>query len=1615
MGRTLYFLVLLVFSWFGTGGDCTASAPAPTAHTRQIYPEGLAERSLWGAPRQATARLSRAGGASFLQCFALTGEAQTPAGYGAAEQSRLVVRTMSTHCQEGRQLLPKLRDWMEAGPAVAGRAGVHGPRAWNTLGDRLVGPTAKVPPPQAYAVSQAPTWWRQGQGFCQGSTNSQREAQGYTGYAGRSPADCAIHGGAAGGANRAYSGPAEKGNRRAGPSNILGRALPVRGPGEDPGCLIGGTAGGSTAAGDGGAADQYTVGCSRLPPSCRGPQQGKAGLDPCAATAHGLPPLMGRLHGPADATGRAAGPGAGAHLGGSGCVRGTMDCRGAPGQATLGAAHQGRRQQGRGSQGRSRGHDLGGYGGRGRCGVEAETSYGCQKVRGEAGSQCPAQDPGLGGGCSGQPGAGRLPHATPHADGGPRQGGGRWWRQTLQACWVTCCLGQGGDAVWLGHPAHGAQGVFSGGSFIGLGAMCEPVEHSIVGQDCYVGPHACRILGILQQFQTSVDRIELQLDHTFWQDPRLPDCVFPVNTHYDRAIYEASFLLQQLRGSALAPAGLPPDPPLEAAGIEGTDRCFHFPSVRMLLPGVERDVQQVCSSQAVASWGEEEGRPATVTARGPATSVHFVQSERFSSEVGCLYRHKHPLPLRVCFHMSAAALCNFRARQLSRAISVVHRGTSSGGPAFPGPWPPHADLAGFKDGTCRALAEPCLAPSGSWPTGVPPVESTLTLPAQGQPVPRRPTELQLMLSAAVPVIPTAMVPQVQQLPPEQLAAYTVAPSYDDQGTARYSIFDRHTHARTRRFQRGWCMGDILADAIHSAPFRVRSVQVIQRPVPGYPCPQVILTDRQHPGQAIPVDMRALRGPVRTIQVVGPRTCEEVRDSIAQPGTDGLTESCVLHNSAGELLAVLQQPTEDHEWVALFPAGRPAMGASESTTSTTTEMLDGPPRLLGYEQAATQAGCVVPHVLTDARVWPPLVLTPPGVSVPVEQLHLLPGFSRIGSDGVTVPYSLLVQGYPPVTLFGSRHWTMADFCRDAVVQLDRRPSHIHFLTVPLPGLDSPQVLVTEPGQADSGVLLPLDLREVRLEVFPVSVEAGMSIRDILDRAAADQPALHDRLVEPWSQDRVFLQDCKGRVYDVLPPELEDLQWLVLRIRPPGLRAALPPAIPDDPLVSTTTSTTMMRAPGPTASIVIVCDGATVRSAPYPLENVPLRLILIDLLRSLVNLGRLRGPFTLQLAPVMSRAAAADHLIVPFLARSRFDGVEIFMDPGSDALQLHSLAATEGMRIGDALSTAQRQAGMRAYINGIPEELCRRPLRTGDYVVTHSGDLLPFVVRNIGPALDRIEELRFFSFPVSFPALGLLGNTVPATLLARPRNQPFMSVLERTLAERAARMGLPSRTWSSVWLLEPAHAPHRMWIDVPTAPGPRQAAELIAETGLLLAGSVITDADSDAEMAASAMFLVTRPDDGYETYTVSDPVTPLGYHLMHLTPGIAWPACQYARECATGRRDMFSRGRTSRLLMLEARTLPLLLSHHSLRQLLPRCLQLRMLMPLTSSLSLPHRLPSRSLPRQVMPHRLPVLVTVLHLYSLGPRGTPASPRHKAAAPCQPLLTRHRALFPPPAATP
>ena len=361
---------------------------------------------------------------------------------------------------------------------------------------------------------------------------------------------------------------------------------------------------------------------------------------------------------------------------------------------------------------------------------------------------------------------------------------------------------------------------------------------------------------------------------------------------------------------------------------------------------------------------------------------------------------------------------------------------------------------------------PVNASPTSFAAGVPPVESTLTLPTVALPAPRRPTDLQHIRSTAIPIYPDTLVPQVLQMLPDQLAAYTAAPDYDDQGNARYSIFDWRLHSRSRRFQRGWSLGDILADAVHSAPFSVRSVQVLQRPIAGFPSPQVVLTDRQRIGQAIPVDMRQGGGALRTLQAAEPLTCEEIRALFQRPGQAEAPGPCLMHNSAGELVDVLRQPTEQHEWVAII-AGPPGARAHADTTSTTTEMLNGPPRLLGNEQPATPASCIVPYVLSEAQVWPPVVLTQPGMTIPVEQLHLLPSFSRVGNDGITVPYSLLVHGFPPVQLFGSRHWTMADFCRDAVVQLDRRPSHVQFLTVPLPGLDSPQVIVAEPGQAELG--------------------------------------------------------------------------------------------------------------------------------------------------------------------------------------------------------------------------------------------------------------------------------------------------------------------------------------------------------------------------------------------------------------------------------------------------------------------------------------------------------------------------------------------------------------------
>ena len=755
--------------------------------------------------------------------------------------------------------------------------------------------------------------------------------------------------------------------------------------------------------------------------------------------------------------------------------------------------------------------------------------------------------------------------------------------------------------------------------------------------------------------------------------------------------------------------------------------------------------------------------------------------------------------------------------------------------------------------------------------------------------PKKPSDLQCIVAGAVPWTPAALSGTLQQLPfREALSLEMEFPDSADDG--RFAVFDVTFHARNRRRESTWSLLECVADAMASAGTRTRAVQVLTKPLHGLPLPQITLTPAHAPrgSLALPFDLRPIGLYICTLEVSAGMTLQDLlQAAAARCDRRGVIAS--LHSQDWQLrdaldcdLDRLLEPPSLHEWLSLVAREGPR--AAAATTATSTMMEVDPPRLLGHAQGFDPERVSVPLILTGIEIGPPLVLSAPGASMPVGQLCMFEGLESGGKR--TIPYHMFVRGYPPVLLFGSNQWPMVQFCAHAAHQPDTPPAHIRFLTVPLPGLPPPHIVVTEQEFAGTGTLMPIDLRALGLGIMPTVLEPEDDVRAILDRAAQLVPELHERLAQPWQEDRIYLQDCTGQVHERIPQDVGALQWLALRvIEPRTLPLELHAASGDWPanVPTTTTSTTAMQMPEQLLSFVIVSDGATVRSPLRPLSEVNVREVLSELFRGLLGVGRLKKPFRLQLAPIMPRATNAQHLIAPIIATTQVEGATVFMDPGTDGLQLFSMNLPTGSFPEDTLSEAQRRAGLQVFINGIPASMSRRPLETGDYVQQLLPTQASAGTRHFGPLLERIHELRFLTMPLQFPALTYHSGIPAPNVAALDTHRPLSTVLERILLQRAMRMGTPDVTRRCIWLMQPARAPHRIWLDTPLTPSPQQALSLLLEEGLLPSDAAIVDAASEAETSAAAIFLVVRPEAPYQTCLISDPISIICYRLVFLTPG------------------------------------------------------------------------------------------------------------------------------------
>ncbi|OLQ01201.1 hypothetical protein AK812_SmicGene16055, partial [Symbiodinium microadriaticum] len=611
--------------------------------------------------------------------------------------------------------------------------------------------------------------------------------------------------------------------------------------------------------------------------------------------------------------------------------------------------------------------------------------------------------------------------------------------------------------------------------------------------------------------------------------------------------------------------------------------------------------------------------------------------------------------------------------------------------------------------------EPVDVPRSLCQRGHAPCHAPVLLPADARDQVPRPTVIKVMVAEALELLPETIKGPFKYAPIDTLPALAGAVDGEDEHR-HFAVFDPVFHSRSRRRAPDWNVIECVADAVAAS----RTAQLIVRPLPGLPLPQFTLcpvtVDR--PLAVLPVDARGIGLHICTVAVAPGYTILEVVQQMIAAACDrsGLLSQVTrrthaLLDASGQPVDSLAEQLHQHEWLVIAPLSPAAIGtigagpSPASTTSTCTMMQARPPGLLGADIGAWPISAL-PAALAGAELSPASMSNTAGARLPVSHLCLFPEFGL--GEKRTIPFSLLTKGFPPVRLQGSSRWSMVEFSNYAAMQLDSQPVRVQFLTTPLPDLDIPQVVVTVPGDVAGGVLVPLDLRALGLGILTLPISAEATVRDILDRAAECEPDLHDRLVEPWGQDRVYLQDHQGLVYESMPRELSALQWLVLRVgaQPFPTRRHIqadPSAFAVPGRDAVTTATTTMMSPGPQVSFVLVCEGATVRTANSPVDAVNLQQVVVELVRGLVGLGRLGKPFRLTLAPILPRTTASNHYVIPLLAHARPTGTTVFYDPGTDGLQLSSLTLSERSTATDVLAPAQRQAGFRLQVNGVPSEL------------------------------------------------------------------------------------------------------------------------------------------------------------------------------------------------------------------------------------------------------------------------------------------------------------------------
>ena len=579
------------------------------------------------------------------------------------------------------------------------------------------------------------------------------------------------------------------------------------------------------------------------------------------------------------------------------------------------------------------------------------------------------------------------------------------------------------------------------------------------------------------------------------------------------------------------------------------------------------------------------------------------------------------------------------------------------------------------------------------------------------------------------------------------------------------------------------------------------------------------------------------------------------------------------DALGRAFPVVRDPVQEHEWLVFERDVPPALPETEgASTTTTTEMVPhNPPTLLGQLQGVEQVA--LPHDLQGIRLCPNSLREPASALLPAAQLRLSPELDP-AAQPKTVVFTVMAHGAEPLRAQGRSTWSLVDFAWEAARHAESGLQQVHLLLTGVPGLPSPQLVITEGEAAADHAVVPIDFRGMGRGVLPILLRPGMSAAEISEAASAIVPGLAQVLTDPLLQDRLYYQDAQGHIYDALPPCLTTLQWLILRLQPSALSAQL-----DAPFTSTTTSTTAaVTAHEQTLSFVLVGDAATLRLPIEPVRTADPQTALLELI---TGLTRIEATFHVRLPPVLPRTSQHSHYVVPLLLIPPTEDVVVFYDPGIDGSQIHAVHVDAGTWGDDLLTDRQRARGIQLYINGAHLNVCRRPLQTGDFVQQFGPGSFRGTARNALPLMYSVNRLRCLSFPFAIPPIRFFHTAAGLELALAPGHPSLREHLEELFEERVERLGRPARESKLIVVLQHSYAPHIFWLPTPLTPDVHEACALLQATGFFGPEHTLVETESEVE-ARAEIFLNVLTEASYVTCTVRDPFDVCQFLLVHPPP-------------------------------------------------------------------------------------------------------------------------------------